>query len=346
MKFTKRFFATVLAVLLLCSLLSFSASAALLEQSDSFYVADYANVLNPDTEQRIIDYNGALEKQCDGAQIVVVTIDYLPSGMYSDEYAEQLMQEWGVGDAKANNGMLLLLVTNEAKGWLSTGRGLSNAISSSEIDTLLNNYFWDYVDRDEHDEAVNSLFPQLLAWYDGYYGSSIVSNSSSGSSNSGNGTYYNNDWEQSSDEPDRVGFFGILVSLIVLAIVIYVIVLIFKAIFGGGRRYSGGYYGGGYRRNNWFIPFFIPWHTHYRRPPPPPPPHGPGPHNGRPSGPPPGFGSGKGRGGGGSGGFGGSGRGGRGGFGGFGGGGFGGGFGGGMGHGGGGFGGGGGGGRR
>ncbi|MGI6013418.1 MAG: TPM domain-containing protein [Oscillospiraceae bacterium] len=345
MKTTRRFLATLFTVLLLFSLFSFSASAALLEQSDSFYVADYANVLDSDTEQRIADYNGSLEKQCDGAQIVVVTIDYLPSGMYSDEYADQLMQEWGVGDADANNGMLLLLVANEAKGGISVGRGLSSAISTDEINNLLNNYFWDYVDADEHDEAVNSLFPQLLAWYDSYYGSSIVSGPSADSNTDGNNTYYNNgydnNWEENSNTFRHLGIFGIIIPLLILGIVIFVIVLVFKAIFGAGRRYTGGYYGGGYRRNNWFIPFFIPWHTHYRRPPPPPPHQGPH-NNGRPGGPPPGFGkgSGQGRGGRGGGGFGG--RGGSGGFGGFGGGS----FGGGMGHGGGGFGGGGFGGRR
>ena len=60
----------------LCLCLSVSVSAfAVVDRSESFYVADYSNVLSNDTEQMIINYNGSLEQQCQGAQIVVVTVD-------------------------------------------------------------------------------------------------------------------------------------------------------------------------------------------------------------------------------------------------------------------------------
>lgn len=340
----KRIFPLLLTILLLASLSSVPASAALLEKSESFYVADYANVLDAETEKLICDYNGALEYQCDGAQIVVVTIDYLPDGMYSDEYADQLMAEWGVGDAEANNGMLLLLAANEARGWLAVGRGLGNAISSNEVDDLLNTYFWDYVDADEHDAAVRSLFPQLLAWYDGYYGSTIITNDTDGSGSTYDDEQYFDGFYYENEFGSGFGILGIILTIFIILVVVFVLIVFFRALFGGGRRMHYGY-GTPYRRSTWFIPFFMPrYHRHYYRPPHGRPPHGPhNPH--RPNGPPPGFGNGQGHGGGGSGSFG-SGRGGRGGFGGFGGFGSGGGFGGGSGFGGGGFGGGGGGGRR
>ena len=100
-------------ILALCLFLSLGVSAfAVVDQSESFYGADYSNVLSNDTEQMIINYNGSLEQQCQGAQIVVVTVDYL-DGMYSDEYAYQLFNDWGVGSADYNNGMLLLLAIQE-----------------------------------------------------------------------------------------------------------------------------------------------------------------------------------------------------------------------------------------
>ena len=81
------------AILVLIILLTGSVGAfAVVEPTKEFYVADYANVLTPETEQLIIDYNGALETQCQGAQFVVVTVDYL-DGMYSDEYAMQVFNE-------------------------------------------------------------------------------------------------------------------------------------------------------------------------------------------------------------------------------------------------------------
>ena len=71
-------------LLALCLVLSFGVTAfAVVEPSESFYAADYANVLTNSTEASIVSYNGALEQQCQGAQIVVVTVDYL-DGMSCD----------------------------------------------------------------------------------------------------------------------------------------------------------------------------------------------------------------------------------------------------------------------
>ena len=130
----KKFFSLTLA-LFLC--LSMGVSAfAVVDQSESFYVADYSNVLSNDTEQMIINYNGSLEQQCQGAQIVVVTVDYL-DGMYSDEYAYQLFNDWGVGSAEYNNGMLLLLAIQENKAWLAYGLGLNSLLDSDQVDLSL-----------------------------------------------------------------------------------------------------------------------------------------------------------------------------------------------------------------
>ena len=60
-------------ILVLAAALAVPASAVV-QQSDEFYVADYAGILSQETEKLIIGYNAVLEQQCSGAQIVVVTI--------------------------------------------------------------------------------------------------------------------------------------------------------------------------------------------------------------------------------------------------------------------------------
>jgi uncharacterized protein len=101
--------------------LAFAAPAgAVVQRSEEYYVADYAQVLSDDIEQKIISSNVDLEQKCEGAQIVVVTVEYL-DGMYADEYAMRLFNDWGVGSREKNNGMLLLLATEEKKCWLTTG---------------------------------------------------------------------------------------------------------------------------------------------------------------------------------------------------------------------------------
>ena len=215
-------------ILALCLFLSLGVSAfAVVDQSESFYVADYSNVLSNDTEQMIINYNGSLEQQCQGAQIVVVTVDYL-DGMYSDEYAYQLFNDWGVGSADYNNGMLLLLAIQENKAWLAYGLGLSSLIDSDQVDSLLDKYFWKDFDRGNYDEAVTSLFNALLAWYDEQYDAQVVQSGTSVSS----GNEYYTGYSQPS--------FGERLSHVLGSIIeILVVIAVLSVLFGGGRRGRG-----------------------------------------------------------------------------------------------------------
>ena len=222
----KKFFSFTLA-LFLC--LSMGVSAfAVVDQSESFYVADYSNVLSNDTEQMIINYNGSLEQQCQGAQIVVVTVDYL-DGMYSDEYAYQLFNDWGVGSAEYNNGMLLLLAIQENKAWLAYGLGLNSLLDSDQVDSMLDKYFWKDFDRGNYDEAVTSLFNALLAWYDKLYDAEVVQSGTSVSPGDG---YYVGYSEPSLGERLSHALGSIIRILVVIAVL--------SMLFGGGRRGRGG----------------------------------------------------------------------------------------------------------
>lgn len=206
----KKLISTGLALLLLISVL-LAPACAVVEQSESYYVADYANVLSSDVEQQIIDANAKLEQTCDGAQIVVVTIDYLPDNYYADEYARQLFNNWHVGSADANNGILLLLVTQEAKGWLVTGAGLSNKLTNQEVDDLLNDYFWDYVDDGKYEKAVTSVFDQLLNWYEDEYNTALTQ---PGTSQNYNQSSYQTEYRRGPSPFMMLVIFIIVISLL------------------------------------------------------------------------------------------------------------------------------------
>ncbi|MBQ8830123.1 MAG: TPM domain-containing protein [Oscillospiraceae bacterium] len=206
-------------IILLISLFTiFSAfpAFAIVDQSDEFYVADYADVFSSDFEERIIQLNGDLEHYCGGAQLVVVTVDYL-DGMYSDEYAMKLFNSWGVGDADENNGMLLLLAVKENKAWLTVGKGIS--LSTSEIDELFEDHFWKDFDRGNYEEATEAMIDALVLWYTDEY--NVETDSGSSSQNS-----------TVRVEHETGGGRGISVIWIILII----IVIIFLFSNRGGRR--------------------------------------------------------------------------------------------------------------
>ena len=245
MKRTKTFFSLLVC---LCLTLSICPAAfAVVGQSDSFYAADYANVLSAETEQMICDYNGALEQQCQGAQIVVVTVEYL-DGMYSDEYAYQLFNDWGVGSADNNNGMLLLLATAENKAWLAYGMGLNSKIDSDDVDKMLEKYFWSDFDRGNYDAAVTKLFSQLLNWYDKVYGANTASSAPTNAAmgHGGGGSSHNS-----------VNIYGGIEQLISIFITVAVLIVVFNVVFGGSRRRRRYYGYNAYPRGGSWLPWFL-----------------------------------------------------------------------------------------
>lgn len=325
----KKRFAAALLLIVLAAVFCASPALAVVGQSEEYYVADYAGVLSEATKSDIIAVNGALEQYCEGAQIVVVTVEYL-DGMYSDEYANKLFNDWGVGSSSANNGMLLLLATEEGKGWLAVGAGIDNVFTDNTANKYLDSYLWDKFDAGDFDGAVCTLMPQLIVWYESYYGNYFFSGEAAGG-----GQYQNM-------EAGRDSVSGGEGAIVIVFLLVFIAVIVLASI-NDRRGYRSYYINMGMpipRYHFWYMWGPRPhrrWHNpydHYNR------------NDRGPRGPkgPGGFGGGSSRGGGGFSGFGGGGRGGSGGgFGGFGGG-FGGGRGGGFG--GGGFSGGGGGGRR
>lgn len=282
----RKYFSALLALMLVLALSCGAlADSGALEPSEDFYVNDQAGTLSASTKELIDNASGPLEQECDGAQIVVVTINYLPSGYDSEQYAWQLFNDWGVGSDTANNGMLLLHVVQEDRGWLAVGQGLTNQISTDEINGLLDDYFWPLSDAGQYDEAVASLFPHLIDIYEEIYSVELYGGTSDTNQGyvepyPGYDDYYYE--SQSRGGSIYVTVFVILAALIVLSAVI-------GSVGGAGRRRR---YGG--------VPMFF-FCGGPRGPRGPRPPRGPGPR------PPYGGGGGFGGGGFGGGGFGGGG---------------------------------------
>ena len=167
-----------LAVLMLAAAFAPLALAALPEPSAEYYAADFAHVLSDDTINYIVTQNGELEYACQGAQIVIVTVEYM-DGWYADEYAIGLMNKWGVGGNVngtpngKSNGMLFVFATQEDRGWLTVGADIDNRFTDDKAESYLDKYFWKYYYREEYDTGVRKLFDALLTWYEKEYGVSL-----------------------------------------------------------------------------------------------------------------------------------------------------------------------------
>lgn len=90
------------------------------------YVNDYAGVIDTTSAQQIISLGSELEQKT-GAQAVVVTMDTL-NGYPIEEYANGLFRNWGIGQARQDNGLLILLAVQDKEWRVEVGRGLEGAI--------------------------------------------------------------------------------------------------------------------------------------------------------------------------------------------------------------------------
>ena len=280
--------------------------AGLPEYSSKIFVTDNANVLSDTVEDYIVDRcntlrNNVMENKNKEVNVVVLTVDFLPDGYDSEEYAYAVANSWKIGSDKVD-GMLILIVPGEYKQWITVSRGLEKYFTGGKLTNILYDYFPDEGFDENYDKAVKGVVDDVMDEMTNIYGSSATSPGNQGGS-SGNGYNGYDGYNNYGENPDGGGSFMWVIVIIVVLVV----------LLGRPRR---RYYGGGYGRPRGGF-FFGPIFWGGSRPRGPRPPRGPG-------GP-----MGGGRGGGGFGGFGGGnggfgggrGGGGFGGFGGFGGGG-------------------------
>jgi uncharacterized protein len=117
--------ARVLRHFLVVLLLAVPAAAQDYPEPLTAFVSDHAEVLDPETEARITQaLAGAREDP--GAEIAVVTVrarsDHGPH-LSIESFANGLFNAWGIGEAARNNGILILVATEDREMRIELGAG-------------------------------------------------------------------------------------------------------------------------------------------------------------------------------------------------------------------------------
>jgi uncharacterized protein len=86
------------------------------------YISDYAGVIDPAAKAALEQYCALVEAKT-GAQIAVLTIPSL-EGEPVEDVANSVFRKWGVGQKTTNEGVLLLLATQDRRMRLEVGYGL------------------------------------------------------------------------------------------------------------------------------------------------------------------------------------------------------------------------------
>ena len=99
-------------------------------------VVDNANVLNAIQRQQL---NSLLENidRTTKVEIVVLTINDLPSSENLESYANKVFNKWGIGKKETDSGLLFLVVKNTKKIRIEVGRGNEGAMPDTIADQIL-----------------------------------------------------------------------------------------------------------------------------------------------------------------------------------------------------------------
>src|SRR6202000_487824 len=98
-------------------------------------VVDDAHILNGETVDDVSQKLAALEAKT-SRQLVVVTLPSLQGYDISD-YGYQLGRAWGIGQAKLNNGVLLIIAPTEHKARIEVGYGLEPILTDALSSVIL-----------------------------------------------------------------------------------------------------------------------------------------------------------------------------------------------------------------
>ena len=184
-------------------------------------VNDFAGVMTPDQiaalEQKLVAYDDS-----SSIQIAIVTVQ--TTGDYAiEDYALKILRDWGVGNKKTNNGLVILAAVKDRKVFIATGYGMEGSVPDATAKEIVD----------------NEIVPQFKGGgQDNYYrgfdqAADAIIKAAAGEYKAPEG------YAQRGRRPGRGG--GNLIGLIIVG----VIILFFIIGRGGGGRGGGGLFSGG-----------------------------------------------------------------------------------------------------
>lgn len=111
------------------------------------WVADTAQVLSPRAEASLDRIAGDLNRDL-GVEAAVATVSRVPGT--PKEFAAALFEDWGIGEATADNGVLVLLVVEPGRIEIEPGYGLESVLTDGWLGTMQIESMLPHLERGEY----------------------------------------------------------------------------------------------------------------------------------------------------------------------------------------------------
>jgi uncharacterized protein len=219
----------IICLILAASLLLLMGAKAPIEATDRFFVNDYADIIDTATEDEIYNIGVELYEKTK-AQVVVLTIPTM-DGMDLETYSYNVAEGWGIGNAKDDTGVLIMLDMDTRQFRIEVGYGLEGALPDITTGRIQDNYMLPYFKEGDFSKGFLEGYKVVV------------------------GEIYNELGMESEYEPmpEKQGsplFIIMMLMLIGLPIIVLLIVIvaIFKKHGGGGSHWNDPGNSGG---NHW-----------------------------------------------------------------------------------------------
>ncbi len=227
-------------LLTICTCAVATAQQVLPRPNPPRLVTDVAGVLSA-AEQAALEQKLVALDDSTSNQIAVVLVKTI-GDVGIEDYAVKLFREWGIGNAKTNNGVLIIAAIDDHKVWIEVGYGLEGAIPDITASAIYRNDIVPAFRRNEYYQGLDAAINDLAKAAVGEYKTARSKN------------------------PSKSPGGGIIIFLILLFVVIMIVsrggggggrgrggglgsianAIILSSLMNSGNRNSGGWGGGGF----------------------------------------------------------------------------------------------------
>ena len=208
-------------------------------------MVDRANLLSPTVEQKL---NLLLRQfhQQGKAQIALLTVPSL-RGETIESLSLQVAEKWKLGDAKKDNGILLLLAHKERRIRIEVGQGLEGQLTDAHSKRILDERIFPLFKKGNLEQGLEQGVLAILQHIDPSKGNLVE-----GDTHRGRRSLFRKGLSKTAPPSPRQKLISRIVSLIFLILLFILFItrprlfflLLMGMMMGGGRR--GGFGGGGF----------------------------------------------------------------------------------------------------
>ena len=132
------------------------------------HISDYANIID-DADERLLNDSLYLFEKATGNQIVVLTVRSLED-QDVESYALEVFKKWQIGQAKHDNGVLLLISSEDRKMKIEVGYGLEGDLTDSEAGVIIRRIIVPYFKNKQYSAGVKEGVFAIVNQVKGYQG--------------------------------------------------------------------------------------------------------------------------------------------------------------------------------